>query len=92
VTEAAHKAPGGMIKVSLVDHEGTLEDVVISGDFTCLPPDGVDRLAAKLRGAKLTQDELAEAAHKAIEALGIELPGVAADDIATAVMAAVQPA
>lgn len=88
LTEAAHKAAGGLIRVNLLDHEGRVADLVISGDFTCLPPDGADRLAAALKGSALEADTLAEAAGQAIDALGIEMPGVAALDIATAVMAA----
>lgn len=88
LTEAAHKAPGGLIRVNLLDREGAVGDLVISGDFTCLPPEGVDQLAAALKGTALEADALAAAAEQAIEALSIEMPGISATDIATAVMAA----
>ena len=88
LTEAAHKAPGGLIRVNLLDREGRVGDLVISGDFTCLPPEGADQLAAALKGTVLEADALAEAAEKAIEALSIEMPGISATDLATAVMAA----
>lgn len=92
LTEAAHKAPGGLIRTSLLDREGTIGDLVISGDFTCLPPEGVDRLAEALRGTELVHYAVEEAARAAMQRLGLEMPGVAAGDIATAVMAAVHPA
>ena len=90
LTESAHKAPGGLIRVHLLGRHGKLEDVMISGDFTCLPPDGVDRLAEALRGTDLDQDKLAGAADEAMKRLQIEMPGISGPDIAAAIMAAVQ--
>lgn len=90
LTESAHKAPGGLIRVNLLGHEGTVADLVISGDFTCLPPDGVDRLAAALRGTPLDRAALEQAADRAIGALGIELPGIAPDDLALAIVMAAE--
>jgi lipoate-protein ligase A len=92
LTESAHKAPGGLIRVNLLDSEGTVGDLLISGDFTCLPPEGVDRLAAALKGVNLVAYELEQAAGKAMADLGLEMPGIAAEDIATAVMGAVHEA
>ena len=92
LTESAHKAPGGMIRVHLLGRHGAVGDLMISGDFTCLPPDGVDRLAAELQGVALDQDKLTSAADDAIKRLKIEMPGIAGQDIASAIMAAVHPA
>ncbi|MCC0076182.1 MAG: lipoate--protein ligase family protein [Rhodobacter sp.] len=92
LTEAAHKAPGGLIRTSLVNHEGKIADLLISGDFTCLPPEGVDQLAAALHGTELVHYAIEQAALGAMQELGLELPGISANDIATAVMAAVHPA
>ncbi|MCB1346061.1 MAG: lipoate--protein ligase family protein [Rhodobacter sp.] len=88
LTEAAHKAPGGMIRVNLLARDGAVADLVISGDFTCLPPMGADALAAALKGTALTADALAQAAEAAIDTLGIEMPGVGPADLAAAIMAA----
>ncbi|MCC0078624.1 MAG: lipoate--protein ligase family protein [Rhodobacter sp.] len=92
LTEAAVKAPGGMIRVNLLARDGAVADLVISGDFTCLPPGGVDGLAAALRGTALNAGALAQAADAAIDGLGIEMPGVGAEDLAAAIMAAVSDA
>jgi len=92
LTEAAHKAPGGMIRVNLLDDGGVVGDLVISGDFTCLPPDGADRLAETLRGTALNAEALTEAANQAIKTLEIEMPGVSAEDLSSAILAAVNPA
>lgn len=88
LTESAHKAPGGLMRVHLLAEDGVIEDLMISGDFTCLPPEGIDQLSARLHGARLDADALAAAAAEGIAALGIELPGIAPSDIATAVMMA----
>ncbi|WP_372840370.1 biotin/lipoate A/B protein ligase family protein [Phaeovulum sp.] len=90
LTEAAHKAPGGLIRVSLLDAEGSVADLVLSGDFTCLPPEGVDQLAAALKGTALEPAALQAAADAAIARLGLDLPGVTGADIATAIGAAQQ--
>ena len=88
LTESAHKAPGGMIRIHLLDRHGEIGDLMISGDFTCLPPDGVDKLAAALHGVALDQDNLEEAADAAMKRLEIEMPGISGADIATAILAA----
>ncbi len=90
LTESAHKAPGGLMRVHLLAKDGHIADLVISGDFTCLPPDGVDRLAKALVGTELSSDAIAAAASKHAEALRIEMPGVTAMDMAAAIMAAVE--
>lgn len=89
LTESMHKAPGGLIRTHLLARDGAIADLMLSGDFTCLPEDGVDRLAAKLAGVRLDQDEIARAAGEAIAELGLDLPGVAPADFATAIMGAV---
>lgn len=88
LTESAHKAPGGLIRVNLLDRDRVVGDLVLSGDFTCLPPEGVDDLAAALRGTALEAGALTQAADGAIAGLNIELPGITGADIAAAVMAA----
>lgn len=87
LTEAAHKAPGGLLRVNLLDRGGSVERLVLSGDFTCLPPDGIDRLADALAGTALDLDALRAAADAAIARLGLDLPGVTGSDIAAAILA-----
>jgi lipoate-protein ligase A len=65
---------------------------MLSGDFTCLPPSGIDLVAEKLVGERLDQDRLTRAIAAAFATHAIEMPGVEPGDIATAVMAAVHPA
>lgn len=90
LTESAHKARGGLIRTHLLARDGRIERLMISGDFTCLPADGVDRLSERLTGTALDADSLAAAAGAAISDLAIEMPGIEPADIATAIMAAVE--
>ncbi len=65
---------------------------MLSGDYTCLPVDGADRLAAALTGTRLDAEALTAAAGAAMRSLALDMPGVEPADIAAAVMAAVPPA
>lgn len=90
LTESAHKARGGLIRVHLVARDGRIADLMLSGDFTCLPPEGIDLLAARLRGVGLTMDGLGDETGRLMKELGIEMPGVEPQDIAQAIMLAVE--
>jgi lipoate---protein ligase len=91
LTESALKAPGGLIRVHLLDREGRVADLVLSGDFTCLPPEGIDALAGDLTGCTLDLAALTEAAESSLQTRKIEMPGISAADIANAILAALQP-
>jgi len=91
LTESTHKAPGGLIRTHLLARDGKVADLMLSGDFTCLPPQGIDDLARALRGTALDEAALTDAAETAIAELNIELPGITPADIARAVQAAASP-
>ncbi len=91
LTQSAHKAPGGLIRVHLLASEGKIGDLMVSGDFTCLPPEGVDQLAKALAGCDLSGDALEAGAAKILHEGHIEMVGVTPKDIASAIMAAVEP-
>ncbi len=91
LTESMHKAPGGLIRAHLVARDGAIADLMLSGDFTCLPEDGVDRLAAAMAGVKLDPEALTVAAAAELKVLKLDMPGVEPSDIAALVMAAVEP-
>jgi len=90
LTESVHKAAGGLIRAHLVARDGAVADLMLSGDYTCLPEDGMDRLAAALAGVSLTQAALTAAAEAAMQRLKLDVPGIAPADIATVVMSAVE--
>ncbi|MCG6857631.1 MAG: hypothetical protein LJE67_06150 [Salaquimonas sp.] len=88
LTESMHKVAGGLIRTHLLAHDGVIENLMISGDFTCLPEDGVDRLAAALTGAKLEEAPLTDTITTQVKQLGLDMPGVEPADIAAAIMLA----
>jgi len=88
LSEAMHKARGGLIRTSLLARDGRIENLMLSGDFTCLPEEGVDRLAAALSGAELEQDALTGKVAGEMKRLQLDMPAVEPADIATAIMAA----
>jgi lipoate-protein ligase A len=90
LTESTWKAPGGLVRVHLLGRDGKIENLMISGDFTCLPPDGVDKLTARLTGAPLVLEPLLETIEDVVRDLGLQMPGVSAFDLATAIVAAVE--
>ena len=92
LTESAHKARGGLIRAHLLARDGVIADLMLSGDFTCLPvgrrrpPRGApDRHAARRGRADRCRGA-------AMGGLALDMPGVEPADIAAAVMAAVAPA
>lgn len=58
LTEGAYKAPGGLVRVRLLEKDGYIDDLLLSGDFTCFPDDAVDRLSQELRGTALELEPL----------------------------------
>ncbi len=90
LTESMHKARGGLIRVHLLARDGKVAELMLSGDFTSLPPDGIDRLAARLHGTALEHNALTTAAAEGFNALKLDMPGVEPADIATVVMGAVE--
>ncbi len=90
--EAALKVPGGLIRVIVRTHGGRIDDVSFSGDFTLLPALGLAAIEQAVRGLSLKREEIAERIRQAYRALGLQSPGVAPDDFATAILHAVEPA
>ncbi|MCB1461562.1 MAG: hypothetical protein KDJ90_03810 [Nitratireductor sp.] len=88
LTESMHKAAGGLIRTHLLAQDGTIESLMISGDFTCLPEDGVDRLAAALAGEKLEAASLEDAIARQVGQLHLDMPGIEPADLARAIMLA----
>jgi lipoate-protein ligase A len=87
LTEGAWKAAGGLIRVVLLERDGTIADLDISGDFTCLPASGLVGLATQLRGVPVEEYRLTDAVSAAVAELGLDLPGVGPSDLAQAIVA-----
>lgn len=90
LTESAHKAAGGLLRIHLLSREGRIADLAITGDVTCLPPTGLDTLAGALQDVTLDEAALGTAVTQTLKAEAIDIPGVTPDDVARAIMAAVE--
>ncbi len=53
VVQRMHKATGGLIRVDYVVKDGRFNEVVISGDYFCIPKDTVSRLATAIEGTPI---------------------------------------
>ncbi len=85
-----YKTPGG--KLVVVDFEvedGSLRNVVVSGDFFLYPDEALEAITASLEGLPRETDEggIAEAVRRAIPA-GTEVLGTSPEGIAIAVQRA----
>ncbi|HVH77589.1 MAG TPA: biotin/lipoate A/B protein ligase family protein [Stellaceae bacterium] len=87
LTEGRHKAPGGLVRARLLERDGLIADLELSGDFDCAPAEGLVALAARLAGTSLDEKSLAGAVSRAMEEIGVTSAGVEAVDIAAAIAA-----
>ncbi len=89
LTESAYKAAGGLVRAQLLEQDGHIADLIISGDFTCWPDTAIADLAARLQGEALEPAGLEAAVDRAMKELDIQVPGVTAGDITTVILNAV---
>ncbi|MCL1600941.1 MAG: lipoate--protein ligase family protein [Actinomycetia bacterium] len=88
VLEGVYKAPGGLIRASVAVHDGSIDGILLSGDFFIEPAEALHNLQEALVGI-----DHADAAVLAIvkETLdSSDAPGIDAKDITTAIMATPQ--
>jgi lipoate-protein ligase A len=78
---ADHKAPGGLISVTLEVAPGRISRVWLGGDFTLLPASGLEELERDLSGRGLEKDDLAPVIAPWRQQ--VELPGVSTGDLLT---------
>ena len=85
VIEVAYKAAGGLIRVTARVREQRIDDLTLSGDFTMLPKFALGALELALRGAALDADVIKARIVEVYRGVGIQSPGVTADDVTRAV-------
>jgi lipoate---protein ligase len=76
------KTPGGLIRVTAVNQNGTLKDVHISGDFFFFPADNLVDLEQALDGVLAEMDEITQAVAAFYQKYNVESPGVVPVDFA----------
>jgi lipoate---protein ligase len=82
VVEGAHKAPGGLVRVTAQVHNGDIGDLALSGDFTLLPADAITDLESAGTGPL---DDLETRFAQVYQSRDVEAPGLAPSDLAAAV-------
>ena len=88
VREAAHKAPGGLIRATVVANERILDDLALSGDFFIFPDHSIPGLETALTGSHFIEQELHERTTGYWQDNRIQSPGLAPADVAKVVMLA----
>lgn len=86
--DATHVTPGGLISVHLVERDGTVAGLVLSGAFCCIPSDGLEMLSHRLVGEHLDEAALAAEAERTMQDIGMQMPGIGPADLAAAILAA----
>jgi lipoate-protein ligase A len=87
LTDGCHKAPGGLLRARLLECDGVIVDLELSGDIDCRPAAGLSALARQLRGTSLDDLGLAERIASLMQRLGVAAPGTSAGDVAAAIAA-----
>lgn len=83
LTEGERRTAGGLVRARMLEQDGRIKDLDLTGDITCLPADGLVRLARRLTGFPLDPaPALATEIALAVRVLGLDLPGVTAEDVA----------
>lgn len=91
VREAAHKAPGGLIRATVTERDGVVDDLVLSGDFFCYPPEALPALERNLTGVPLDEAMLVARITAFLTERNARMPGVAPADLAKAIVLTQQP-
>jgi lipoate-protein ligase A len=81
-----HKAKGGLIRTTEEIAESKIEDIVISGDFTFFPKQGLSELEGSLEKISLEESHIIERVETFYEKGGIQSPGVGSKDFASAIL------
>lgn len=89
LTEGERRTAGGLVRARLLEKDGRIERLELTGDVTCLPTDGLERLARRLVGLEIDPPTaVILETTVAVGALGLDLPGVTASDLAQTILAA----
>ena len=88
VGEGTFKAPGGLIRATIRVHEGCIDDLALSGDFTVLPASGVAALEDALHGVAVAREPLLASIEERYHALAIRSPGVTPEHFVEAILSA----
>ncbi len=82
---ANHKAPGGLMRVTMTVDDEKISEIVISGDFFVFPGEALRKIEENLIGASVEGDEIITRVKKMYEEYSIDSPGVTPEDFETVI-------
>jgi lipoate-protein ligase A len=82
--EGRHKAPAGLIRVTLLVSENAMRDIIITGDFHPSPYGVLKEMEDALRGEKCRREIVEVKIRKIFERPEVEIPGTEARDFVAA--------
>ncbi len=85
VMESTWKSPGGLIRAIIRLKCDTIDDILISGDFTFHPTDDLQHLEDQLTGQPIEADRLLQIVENFFARKDIQSPGVSPGDIVKAI-------
>lgn len=91
--ESSRKVPGGkLVRARVRFGEDRIESVKLTGDFFLYPEEALDRVEDAIAGKPVDSDhvDLAETVEYALEDAEAELVGIGPDDVAIAVLDAME--
>ncbi|HAL57338.1 MAG TPA: ligase [Bacteroidetes bacterium] len=80
IVEGAHKAPGGLLRLTVKVVNNIIEDTLLSGDFTISPRGALKTFSMELIGCSLAPADLTARVHAGLETHKFDMPGVTAAD------------
>jgi hypothetical protein len=87
VGEGLYKSAGGLIRVTAEFVENRINEILISGDFTLIPPK-IPELEKSLLNADVNEKTLSAIVERFYDQNGIVSPGTGPNDFATAIIIA----
>jgi len=94
VLHAIDKRPGGLVRVSLaLDRRADcIKSILITGDFFTFPSRAILDLEAALKFAPCNEDSIQTIIHNFFATNGVQMPGIAAEDLANLILEAADKA
>lgn len=91
IYEGISKAPGGLVRATLISRSGRIEDLSISGDFTMLPQGALGEVTAAVQGMPVGDPAALEGALRAAyDRLHVDAPGLPPAELVSAIQAGLE--
>lgn len=88
IVEGIHKAPGGLVRASVAVRDGSIDGILLSGDFFMEPAESLHDLQDALVGVSHDEGSVLRVVKETLDT--VDAPGLDASDITAAIMATPQ--